>query len=354
MVTAAPPDSVIDEVDLELINALQVTPRGSWAVLGRALDLDPATAARRWRRLTETGLAWVTCTIGPARHHEFCMAYIRVSVAPGSFDSVAATLLEEDSAPYLHHVTGPSPLLVVIAVRNPAAVSAFLRDVLDRLPGVTSYQAEIRTVGYSEPSRWRLDSLDPVRRGRLPPPAGESRGFTVDETDRALYRLLHIDGRTSFADLAAGTGISQATARRRVNRLLDTRHLRMRCDMAQSVSGWPITGVLWVHVPASSLDTVARALGNRAEVRLSCTLSGSANLLVMVWLRTLEGLTEFERVVGELHPGLTIVDRSVCLHTMKQMWRQLDSTGRVVRVFDPNRISFPGVPSPAEEEGLRS
>ncbi|TCP45066.1 DNA-binding Lrp family transcriptional regulator [Tamaricihabitans halophyticus] len=342
MVAAESPDSVIDEVDLELINALQVTPRGSWAVLGRALDLDPATAARRWQRLTETGLAWVTCIIGPARHHEFCMAYIKVSVAPGWFDSVAAALIEEPSAPYLHHITGPSPLLLVIALRNPAAVSDFLRDVLGQLPGVTSYHAEIRTVGYTEPSRWRLDSLDPVRRGRLPPTAGESRGTTVDETDRALYRLLHIDGRMSFTELAGRVGISEATARRRVNRLLDTRHLRLRCDMAQSVSGWPITGVLWARVPPGSLDQVARSLGNRAEVRLSCALSGPANLLLMVWLRTLEGLAEFERVVGELHPELSIVDRSVCLHTMKQMWRQLDSTGRAIRVLDLNRVSFPG------------
>jgi DNA-binding Lrp family transcriptional regulator len=335
------PDLVVDEVDLELIHALQVAPRATWAVLGRTLRLDSATVARRWQRLSAAGLAWVTCTVGPSRHSDTCMAYVRVVTAQGHFDDVATRLVENPAVRYVHHTTGASSLLVVVARRSPAAVAHFLRDVLDVMPGVLSYQSEIRTVGYSEPSRWRLRNLAPAQQQTLQAPAVEARGIRVDEVDRSLYELLHTDGRMGFTEMAEQAGVSEATVRRRVNRLLASGSLRLRCEVAQSVSGWPTTAILWARVPPSSLDQVARALVPRPEVRLSCSLSGPDNLLTMVWLRTPAELPEFERVLSERHPEYTVTDRAVCLHTMKQMGRQLDADGRCIRALAMNPHAFP-------------
>ncbi|MGP4019793.1 AsnC family protein [Saccharopolyspora sp. 5N708] len=52
--------STLDELDLALVNAVQIAPRGSWQVLGSVLGVDPSTVARRWQRINELGLVWMT------------------------------------------------------------------------------------------------------------------------------------------------------------------------------------------------------------------------------------------------------------------------------------------------------
>ncbi|MDH6576360.1 NAD kinase [Kitasatospora sp. MAP5-34] len=54
------PEAAVDELDLALVNALQLQPRAPWSLLGQTLGISPVTAARRWRRLSEAGIAWVT------------------------------------------------------------------------------------------------------------------------------------------------------------------------------------------------------------------------------------------------------------------------------------------------------
>lgn len=329
----------VDEKDLALINALQVTPRASWAQLGRALELDPVTVARRWERLSDTGLAWVTCVLGPALHNEFCMAYVEIECAPAQLDDVATALSAEHPVRYVHHITGPYGLLVTIALRTPAEMSAYLRHTVGRLPGVRAYRAEMRTVGYSEPSRWRLRSLGPSQQRALesadtrPATAGAVR---VDGTDQELYQLLHEDGRMPYSLLAERAGISEPTARRRVKRLLANRLLRLRCEMAQSISGWPYTAVLWASVPPEHLDPTARALAALPDVRLCCGLAGQRNLMLMAWLRSLGDLPRLEAAISERSRHLTVVDRAACLHTIKQMGRLLGSEGRSVGHVAPN------------------
>jgi hypothetical protein len=51
----------LDELDLLLVTALQSTPRADWQRLGQLLGTSASTAARRWARLTQAGLAWQSC-----------------------------------------------------------------------------------------------------------------------------------------------------------------------------------------------------------------------------------------------------------------------------------------------------
>ena len=355
-------DSVdeVDETDLALIHALQVTPRASWTQLGRALRVDPATVARRWQRLERAGLAWVTCVVGPALHTEFCMAYVEVECAPGRLAEVAAELSGRPEIGYVHHLTGHYGLLAVLALRTPAEVSAHLAQFLGPMPAVRSYRAQIRTIGFSESSRWRLRSLEPAQQGALeagPPaadpgqPWADRRQTRTDGSDQQLYRLLHEDGRMPFTELARRTGVSEPTARRRVARLLGNRLLRLRCEVAQSVTGWPITAVLWGEVPAERLDSAGRALTALADVRLCCAMTGPRNLLLMVWLRSLEDLPRLEASIAR-RCGVNVVDRSVCLQTFKQMGRLLDTQGRSVGNVEPNSVGFESpttaLPGPAD------
>lgn len=332
--SAVPQDSV-DELDLILINALQGAPRAPWSAIGAALGVDPVTAARRWERLESAGLAWITCVAGPLAHGEFCMAYIDVACHPGHLDDVAAALNGQPEVRYLHHLAAEYELLVVIAVPDPSEVAVYLSARLARTPGVAAYRAHLRTAGYREPSGWRLHTLTPAQRSALEVAARSTvqpdrRHVRTDAIDRSLFALLHEDGRMPANRAAERAGISEASARRRVTRLLANQLVRLRCEVAQSVSGSPVTAVLRLRVAPERLDATARHLAALRETRLCCALAGPHNLLIMLWLPTLGDLPRFEAALAERLPGLDVADRAVCLRTLRQMGRLLDASGRAV------------------------
>jgi DNA-binding Lrp family transcriptional regulator len=334
----------VDETDLALLNALQVTPRGSWATLGHALDLDPATVARRWKRLQADGYAWVTCGVGPPRHNSFCLAYIEIECLRGEFDTVQNAFAQQAEVVYIHHVTGLRGLLIVVARSSPTKISEYIRDTIEPMPGVRTFHAEIRTAGHVEASRWRLRSLDSSQQRALHPrPETEARAYDtrLDHVDQQIYQLLHEDGRMPFTALAERAGVSEPSARRRANRLLSTGILRLRCEVVQSISGWPISAVVWANTSPKHLENTVQSLSALPQVRLCCSLTGPRNLLMMVWLRSLDALPQLERTLYDRTQELTIVDRAICLHTVKQLGRLLNREGRATAHVRTTPEAFP-------------
>lgn len=45
----------VDETDVALLDAVHANPRASFELLGETLGITAVTAARQWRRLTESG-----------------------------------------------------------------------------------------------------------------------------------------------------------------------------------------------------------------------------------------------------------------------------------------------------------
>jgi DNA-binding Lrp family transcriptional regulator len=153
----------------------------------------------------------------------------------------------------------------------------------------------------------------------------------TDDVDRRLFALLHEDGRMSASRVALRAGISEASARRRIGRLLANQLVRLRCEVAQSISGTPVTAVLRLRAAPDRLDATARQLAVLRETRMCCALTGPDNLLLMLWLPTLGDLPRFEAALAErMMPGLEVADRAVCLRTLRQMSRLLDGSGRAV------------------------
>ena len=84
--------------DERLIDAMQLAPRASWAALGQVLGVSAATAARRWQRLADEGVAWVTAGPGVAVSNARCLAYAEVVCQPDTRFSVASRLARDPPA----------------------------------------------------------------------------------------------------------------------------------------------------------------------------------------------------------------------------------------------------------------
>src|SRR4051812_21841296 len=107
---------VLGEADLALVHALQIAPRAPWALVGRALGVNPVTAARRWARLVDDGLAWVTAYPGPLWAGQRCVAFVEVDCEPSRRLEVVGALVRDPRVVSLEHVSAGCDLFLTAMV----------------------------------------------------------------------------------------------------------------------------------------------------------------------------------------------------------------------------------------------
>ena len=325
----------LNEGDLALVEALQVSPRAPWPAVARAIGTSPATAARRWKRLVDSGAAWVTGTPGVSVWNARCVAYVGIRCSPGRNLEVARTLAGDAHALSVELTAGAFDLFVTVAAADLRALSRYLLERIDLVPGVTDTQTRICTHLYRDGSRWRLGSLPHEAASRLPsqpcpPSAGSGGGAAWHREDNRILVQLGLDGRSSYARLAEVAGVSEATARRRVSSLLASGTVVLRAEVAAHLSGWGVAVVLSVEAPSARLAETASAIARMRHVRLCATLAGTPAIVVSAWLHNLEAIHHFETTLGKSVPHVTVADRLVTLRTVKRMGRLLDEDGRAV------------------------
>ncbi|GGZ64137.1 Lrp/AsnC family transcriptional regulator [Streptomyces bluensis] len=351
-ITAAAADEAamdLDELDRGIVHALQIHPRAPWTLVGEVLGVNPVTAARRWHRLQEAGLAWVTAYPQLSNTRIVVTGVVEVDTEPGVAEDVAGALAANPSVANIKLTAGGRDLVAAVQARSLDELARFSTLLFQRTPGVRATRTHVSTGVPTEGSRWRLRSLDDAQSARIeaavPPayeaaPAVEARGDTLDAH---LLALLSMDGRMSLRDLSAATGASLTTVRRRLQSMLASR-LVLRCDLARPLSGWPLSAVYFASVPGQYVEETSRVLSGVREVRSCAITAGPHNLVIDVWLRDLRDVHAFEAHLSRKLPRLTVSDRSVVLRTVKHMGRLLDHDGRCVGVVP---LRYPEGPRPA-------
>ncbi|MER6954310.1 Lrp/AsnC family transcriptional regulator [Streptomyces sp. NPDC000618] len=344
--------SGLDEIDRGVVHALQIHPRAPWRLVGEVLGVNPVTAARRWQRLEEAGLAWVTAYPRLSNSRLVVSAVVEVDTEPGVAEDVARALAADPSVANIKLTAGGRDLVAAVQARSLDELGRLTTLLFQRTPGVRATRTHVSTGIPAEGSRWRLRSLDAAQVARVEqavaaPALLSDAEARWDDLDAQLLELLSVDGRMSLRDLSAATGASLTTVRRRLQSLLASR-LSLRCDLARPLSGWPLSAVYFASVPGQFVEETSRVLASVREVRSCAITAGPHNLVVDVWLRDLHDVHAFEAHLSRRLPRLTVEDRSVVLRTVKHMGRLLDRDGHSVGVV-PLRLpqDTPRVPSGA-------
>ena len=116
---------------------------------------------------------------------------------------------------------------------------------------------------------------------------------TLDDYDRALIALLQEDARASYQALAKATGLSPATVRRRVERLINSGAVRL-----VAVPNWPrlgfhLTAFLGISVTLSRLTQVVSEISKMDEFYWIAMTTGDYDLLAEIVLPTNRDYAEF-------------------------------------------------------------
>lgn len=114
-----------------------------------------------------------------------------------------------------------------------------------------------------------------------------------DDTDRAIIARLQYDGRAPFTDIATDLGLSEASVRRRVKRLMDEGVLQIVGVAEPQFLGWNAAGMVGVTVRAGEIDAVADEIANFPEVSYLFMASGGFDLFVEVFCEDLDHFVAF-------------------------------------------------------------
>lgn len=115
---AAEAATELDELDRGVVHALQIHPRAPWTLVGEVLGVNPVTAARRWHRLEDAGLTWVTAYPRLSNSRIVVTGVVEVDTEPGVAQDVAQALAADPSVANIKLTAGGRDLVAAVRARS--------------------------------------------------------------------------------------------------------------------------------------------------------------------------------------------------------------------------------------------
>jgi Lrp/AsnC family transcriptional regulator for asnA, asnC and gidA len=147
-----------------------------------------------------------------------------------------------------------------------------------------------------------------------------------DEIDRAIIRLLQIDGRKPFTEIAAEIGVSEGTVRQRMKRLVSDQMLQVVGIADPKYLGWDAAGMVGVTVQSGLIDDVAAQIASFPEVSYLFMASGEFDLFVEVYCRDRDHLVQFLNNDLQQIPGIIRTQTFMILKLYKLSYRWGEAT----------------------------
>ena len=315
---------VADELDLQLLGALQLDGRAAFSKIASVLGVSDQTVARRYARLRANGGLRVIGVTDEARLGQ-TRWYLRLNCTPDAAEGLATALARRPDTTWVGLTSGGTEVLCVMAARSRDERDSLLFDKLQRTPRVTAVSAHcLLHTFYGGPLGWFSKSrvLAPEQVAALAPPPVEPPGsdpVVLDAVSTSLLAALGRDGRISVTELGKATGQSESAVRRRLDQLRRSGVLFMDVQFDSALIGYETRATLWLTVAPSALASVGVALAGHSEIVFAAATTGPANVVAVAICRDTAGLYRYlsERI-GALD-GVRQVETAPILRQIKQL-----------------------------------
>lgn len=323
-------DISLDELDFQIIHALQLDPRIRWTALSGVLAVDAHTLARRWQRLVDGGAVWLSALDGVTQFGTPAM--IEIDSYPGQIIRAAQALAELPGVASIELASGASDLFVTVFAKDEEALVDFLLVQVGTIPEIRGVRSHLIGAIYKEGSAWNVQALSPEQITRMPAPKGarQASAKRIDPVLAAAIRdALQQDVRMPVAELGERVGVSGQRAADALARLRELGLLQLRTDMSERFNPFPAVNWLFLQVPTPSLDAALARFATAPSVQFAASSTGASNMILAISARDRTGLLDAEAALTRLVPELRVVNRI----TMLRLFRHL---GREVNGFETN------------------
>ncbi|MGW7096248.1 Lrp/AsnC family transcriptional regulator [Streptomyces sp. NPDC054874] len=315
----------LDALDRRLIHALQLDGRLPFSRIATAVGVPERTVARRYHRLRSRLALRVVGLVDGGRTGMLDWI-VRVRCAPEAVETLAVLLARREDTSWIAPLVGGTELTCMVRTPPPGddGRRSFFEQ-LARTAGVRDVAAACVLRPVAGVGGWagRLDALDEAEQRLLLPPRAAAADPAaavpvLSSTDTALLRALSQDARADLGQLAAATGCSESTVRRRIGQLRDSGVLAFEVEIDPALFGHPVEALLWLDVPPAGLRAVAEALAGHPQVAFAALTTGPSSVFVMVECRSVSGLhTYVTDELAALH-GITRIESAVTQRRTKR------------------------------------
>ena len=269
-------------LDQRIVAALQVDGRASWSRIAQALAEPERNVTRHGIALVESGLVAVTAAANSSN-----TAIVRLQCSPGTVRVAAHALAQRSDCIFAYVLTGTADCIAeIMAPRDriqklvmdelPATtgvlrcwtdpVLRYFRTVRDWEPGVlTPAEKAAMTTGTAMPA-FRVDPL----------------GAQRDTVDKMITRELTANGRVSATSLARTAGVSEATARRRVQSLLTDGAVSLRVVVDPSMFGLRSEAMVLIKTQRNRIEPLVRGMLKAPYVRYAVGTTGEYQVVANI------------------------------------------------------------------------
>lgn len=287
----------LDGIDLLLITELERDGRQSTAELAERLKLSWSTVADRIRRLEqEKVIRFLTLVDPPAIGHTK-QVLVAINAAPSQIDSVARRLADVREVYHVSIHTGRYDIFASVSLPQSVDLWEFVNSRLAPITDITRAETMISL----KVAKFSLSLL--ANRSVLPA-GSEPVQRVLDDLDHQLMRQLRANPRSSYTSLAASAGCSKATARRRIERLIDDQVLQVIAVADPVRLGYAIRANIGLGVRPGMIDKAATALAASPDTHHVVITTGSFDILFTTFFKTQDDLSRFVREYLGTVPGV--------------------------------------------------
>ncbi|MFI5953419.1 Lrp/AsnC family transcriptional regulator [Cryptosporangium sp. NPDC051539] len=284
----------LDELDRQLTHALQIDARAPFSRLATVLGTSDRTLARRYQRMRSAGAVRVVgLPHASALGHVDWM--VRMRCTPDAAVPVATALARRADTSWVLILSGGTEISCITRTRRQQDEDELLLQKLPRTRGVAAVSAHCILRSVAGTSGWpgRTAALSPAQVAALTVLPDPEPAVALTVADNALLAELARDGRATYPALAAATGWSESTVRRRIDQLYRSGVLYFDVDVEPALLGYTAEATLWLTVAASALTSIGRALAAHPQIAHAAAVTGPANIAAAVVCRDLDELYDY-------------------------------------------------------------
>jgi Lrp/AsnC family transcriptional regulator, regulator for asnA, asnC and gidA len=140
----------------------------------------------------------------------------------------------------------------------------------------------------------------------------------IDPVDCEIVRLLQKNGRISNSMIARKIGVSEATVRTRLNRLIRDKIIQIVAVGDPFKLGFGVSGIVRIRVDVKRVDSVIQKLKNIREIWYIALATGSTDIDTEFNVKSLDDLhgLVFEKI--SKIPGIIQMDTSLIMRFAKR------------------------------------